>query len=195
MKQAASSTHPDSLTLESESRGLDWLRAWALYSPNAVAFECADSLSMRGQPGERVYTYGALYYLTCRLASHLETEFGVKKGDRVTVLSTNDLEYVALFFAIQRLGATMVPINYRLAAREIDHILGDSESKLLVFQTQYIATLAQTKNAPAKTWLLDRAVDRDRQCRHAGFGGIAVFDQVVVGARPQRERRGGVAVP
>ena len=43
--------------------------------------------------------------------------------------------------------------------------------------------------------LLDRAVDRDRKCQHAGFGGFAVFDQVVVGARPQRERRGGIAVP
>lgn len=134
---------------DSESRGLDWLRAWALYSPNAVAFECADT--------PRVFTYGSLYYVTCKLAAYLETEFGVRKGDRVTILSTNDLEYVALFFAIQRLGAIMVPINYRLAAREIDHILKDSESKLLVFQTQYIATLAQTKNGPSRSWLLDRA--------------------------------------
>ncbi len=168
MTTAHSTTaNTDRSALESETHSLDWLRAWALYSPNAVAFECAESLESLAKPGtrspetlsSRVYTYGALYYLTCKLAAHLESEFDIRKGDRVTVLSTNELEYVALFFAIQRLGATMVPINFRLAAREIDYILGDSDSKLLVFQTQYLATIAQTANAPKRTWLLDRAVD------------------------------------
>ncbi|RYZ68638.1 MAG: AMP-dependent synthetase, partial [Proteobacteria bacterium] len=70
--------------------------------------------------------------------------------------SKNELEYVALFFAIQRLGAIMVPINFRLAAREIDHILRDSDSKLLVVQKQFADTIAHVANAPKHVWRLDQ---------------------------------------
>lgn len=139
---------------------LDWLRARALVSPNAVAFENADSSA--GVAGDR-YTYGSLYYLTCRLATKLESDFAIKRGDRICILSINNLEYVALFFAIQRLGAIMVPINYRLTAREIDFVLNEADAKLLIVQNDFAATVAQTSSAPSRTWPLDKPGSGDQR--------------------------------
>ena len=128
---------------------MDWLERWAQFSPEAIAFQDADSAA--------VYSYADLFYLSCVLASHLRSQYGIERGDRLAVLSLNELEYVALFFACQRLGAILVPVNYRLAPREMDHVLIDSEPKLFVLQESYLATLKQLRHAPEKTWFMDGA--------------------------------------
>lgn len=107
----------------------DWVKKWSLYSPLATAFK-------DGSSGEE-YSYSLLYFLSCKLAAKLRRDFAVKPGDRVAVLSTNELEYLPLFFATQRLGAILVPVNFRLTAREVSHILEDSDAKLLVIQNQF----------------------------------------------------------
>ncbi len=105
---------------------LDWLKRWNLYSPNAVAIK-------DGETG-REYSYADFYRYTNITAHLLKTEYGISKGDRVAVLATNELEYVFLFFALQRLGAILVPINFRLTVREVDHIITDCSPKLLIRQ-------------------------------------------------------------
>jgi fatty-acyl-CoA synthase len=57
---------------------------------------------------------------------------GVKARDRVAVLMMNKLEQIESFFAVCRLGAICVPVNFRLAAPEVDYILADSGSNLLL---------------------------------------------------------------
>jgi fatty-acyl-CoA synthase len=128
---------------------LDWLKKWAQFSPAAIALK-------EFETGQQ-YSYGALYYLSCNLASHLVNYFHIRRGDRVAVLATNEMEYVPLFFAIQRAGAIMVPINFRLTGREITHILRDSGSTLLVYQRQFIDVLetVETKALPDEKWPLD----------------------------------------
>lgn len=115
----------------------DWLKKWARYSPKAIAFKDADT----GQE----YSYAALFYLSCRLASHLSSKYEIKRGDRVAILATNELEYLPLFFAIQRLAAIMVPINFRLTGREISHVLTDSAPEMLVYQRQFAAAIEKTE--------------------------------------------------
>ncbi|CAN5922024.1 long-chain fatty acid--CoA ligase [soil metagenome] len=51
---------------------------------------------------------------------------GVRPGDRVALLALNSDRYLELMYAIPWIGAAMVPINTRLAAREIEYILSDS---------------------------------------------------------------------
>jgi fatty-acyl-CoA synthase len=127
----------------------DWLKKWAMYSPNSVSLQCAETSA--------TYTYGELYYLSCKIAAHLQNHFEIKPGDRIAVLSTNELEYVPLFFAAQRLGAILVPINFRLTSREIDHILEDSGASVLVAQTAFQETVENLnpKNVPDKRWPIE----------------------------------------
>src|SRR5712675_1905602 len=59
-------------------------------------------------------------------ASALKAEFGLSRGDRVAILSLNRPDYLVLLYACARLGAMLVPLNWRLAAAEQMFILSDA---------------------------------------------------------------------
>lgn len=88
-----------------------------------------------GETGREV-RYADFFREALRGAEALRS-LGVARGDRVAVLSPNELEYVFLFFAAQRLGAVLVPINYRLTSREVEHILNDSSAKVLIYHPEF----------------------------------------------------------
>jgi acyl-CoA synthetase (AMP-forming)/AMP-acid ligase II len=57
---------------------------------------------------------------------------GVGAGDRIVVLSFNNLEFVALYGAAARLGAIVVPINWRLSDDEIAYVAADAAPTIVV---------------------------------------------------------------
>jgi acyl-CoA synthetase (AMP-forming)/AMP-acid ligase II len=71
-----------------------------------------------------------------RLANAMAT-LGIGHGDRIGMLAFNEPEYYDMYFGLGKIGATLVPVNYRLAGPEIQYILSDSESKVLVFGPEY----------------------------------------------------------
>jgi len=66
-----------------------------------------------------------------RLAAGL-AGLGVGIGDRIAVLAPNSLEFCDLFGAAARLGAILVPVNARLSAEEIGHVIEDVEPAVVV---------------------------------------------------------------
>ena len=109
----------------------DWFERWALYAPQAPAITDEES-------GRR-FTYARAAEIIRRLAGVLQDEYGVRRGDRIAVLATNEVEYVFLFFAAQKAGAILVPMNFRLTATELAYILGDADPRLFVYQRQFAA--------------------------------------------------------
>jgi fatty-acyl-CoA synthase len=107
---------------------LDWLAQWELYSPDKVALK--DVLHSKD------YTYQDCYRLANFFAADLKAS-GLQKGDRVAVFAHNRIETIILFFALQRLGAILVPINFRLTPSETDYVISDSGSKLLFFDPEF----------------------------------------------------------
>jgi len=81
--------------------------------------------------GDEVRTHAELHDRAARFASLLAAG-GVKAGDRVALLLHNRIEFVEALLACHRLAAVAVPINFRLAADEIEYILDDSEALALV---------------------------------------------------------------
>ncbi|BEQ14700.1 class I adenylate-forming enzyme family protein [Desulfoferula mesophila] len=79
----------------------------------------------------RRYTYAQLAQDIDHLAHLLGNELKIVKGDRVACLSLNREEIITLFFAASRLGAVLVPLNFRLAAGEFDYYLNDCSPKAL----------------------------------------------------------------
>jgi fatty-acyl-CoA synthase len=71
---------------------------------------------------DRSYTYAELDAVVDRTANAL-TARGVARSDRVALLSHNDDGYVVLTFALARLGAIAVPVNFMLQAGEVAYIL------------------------------------------------------------------------
>ncbi|MEZ5103556.1 MAG: AMP-binding protein [Draconibacterium sp.] len=80
--------------------------------------------------GEENYTYQQMGN-DIDLLADLLTELGVKRGDKVAILSTNMPNWGVAFFSVSVLGAIVVPILPDFHANEIKTILEHSESKLL----------------------------------------------------------------
>ena len=62
---------------------------------------------------------------------------GLKKGDRIGILSQNCYEFVLLYGAAAKLGAIMLPINWRLTPSEVEYILEDGKPRLLFVGPDY----------------------------------------------------------
>ena len=94
-------------------------------------------------------TYAGLVARAAAAARCLRTAHGVGVGDRVAVLARNHPETLVLLLACARLGAMLVPINWRLAAPEVAWIVADAEPRVLAVDA------ASAPLAPAGTSLLD----------------------------------------
>ena len=107
--------------------------------------------------GDETWTYAALNSEVNRLANGL-LALGVAKGDRVAVLGRNCVEYVVCYFALAKLGAIMVPVNFWYRAGEVRYTLDQSGSTWLLVDAQFGAIAAEAADMLAATTL--RAVVR-----------------------------------
>jgi len=98
----------------------DVLRRTAGRLPEKTAIVCGDTS----------WTYAQFDRLCNRLANGL-AGIGVKAGDRVAILSRNSHAFAAMRFALARLGAVLVPINFMLNAEEAAYILRHAGARLL----------------------------------------------------------------
>jgi len=78
----------------------------------------------------------------CNRTADLLARAGVRVGDRVALLLMNGIEFVESFFAIAKLGAIVVPLNWRLAPDELAFILGDSGARTLIFGAEFAAVVS-----------------------------------------------------
>ena len=109
----------------------DALRRTALRLPQKLGIVC----------GNTSWTYAEFDAIVSRLAAGL-SGIGVKSGDRVAVLARNSHGFAALRFALARMGAVMVPINFMLKAEEVAYILRHAGAETLATDTG-LADLAQ----------------------------------------------------
>lgn len=88
---------------------------------------------------ERRWTYTELDRAVNRVARAL-IEAGVHSGDRVGAYGRNSDAYALAWLACTRIGAVHVPINYALGAEELDYILRQSGCRVLLNDTDLVAT-------------------------------------------------------
>ena len=86
-------------------------------------------------------SYAAFNVRIAQTARALRSEFGVNRGDRVAILSLNRPDYLVLLYACARLGAMLVPLNWRLAVAEQLFILSDAAIKVLVLEQAFAGIL------------------------------------------------------
>ncbi|MBY0547990.1 MAG: AMP-binding protein [Candidatus Obscuribacterales bacterium] len=99
-------------------------------------------------------TYSDLMSRAAAIGLQLK-KVGVKRADRVAVLFPNHPDYVASFFAVAGLGATIVPVNPLLRSEEIAHILSDSGAEtLIVFETAVGEALKSQDVVPSLKFML-----------------------------------------
>ncbi|WP_341996534.1 o-succinylbenzoate--CoA ligase [Microbacterium sp. LWH7-1.2] len=108
----------------------DWLVKRRLKSPEKTAIISAG----------HALTYREFADSADGVASLL-AEQGIVKGDRVAVLGNNSAEFLVLMFGVLRIGAVLVPVNVRLAAPEISHVLRDSGARMLLHDAEFTTTV------------------------------------------------------
>jgi long-chain acyl-CoA synthetase len=89
--------------------------------------------------GERELTYAQLDERSNRLAQALLAG-GLHEGSRVAYLGRSAPEVIELLFAVAKIGAVIVPLNWRLSPRELAGVLADAEAPLLIADTAYRQT-------------------------------------------------------
>lgn len=82
-------------------------------------------------------TYGQLAGRSARVAALLWHNWGVRPGDRVAWLGLNHPDLLVLLFALARLGAVLLPLNFRLAPAEWDGQLRDCRPTHLVHDAHW----------------------------------------------------------
>jgi fatty-acyl-CoA synthase len=125
-------------------------------------------VALEDAPGGRTLTYAELDTRAGKAAASMAAQ-GVGGGDRVAVLSRNRIEFFELLFACAKLGAVLVPLNWRMPPAELDGLIADAAPALLFhgageagavaalaapppavdFDRDYEALLAE---APARAW-------------------------------------------
>jgi len=81
-----------------------------------------------------------------RLA-HVLMGLGVQKGDKVALMMQNTDRYCFAFFAIMKAGGVAVPMNYRLAPPEARYVLEHSDSKVLIFDPEYLPLVREIRGS------------------------------------------------
>ena len=102
------------------------LARWARKTPDTEAFVFKD----------KRYTYSQFNDRVNRLANGL-MGLGIEKGDRVAVLFMNCMEILECYFALAKIGAVVVPNNFRFTGRELQYQVDQSDSKALIFSEMF----------------------------------------------------------
>src|SRR5215472_13815352 len=103
----------------------------AAFTPEKVAIRYAGT----------ALTYAQFAARIAAAARALKSRLGVGRGDRVAILAANHPDYLVLLYACARLGAMLVPLNWRLAAPEQMFILKDASVSALLVQDAFAAVV------------------------------------------------------
>ena len=103
------------------------------------------------------FTYADMPDLAARWAGVLE-DHGVRRGDRVAVMSENRLEVLELFLGCAWSGALLVPLNTAARGLQLQHMLDDAAPAVLALEHDVADRLGAVAALPAsleRVWLLD----------------------------------------
>jgi O-succinylbenzoic acid--CoA ligase len=112
----------------------DWIASRAITIPDGAALVV----------GGKTWTFAELDAEITRTARRLAT-LGVRPWDRVATLLHNGLAAAILPHATLRIGATLVPLNTRLSAPEIEWLAGDTQPRVVIAEGRTIGQLENVR--------------------------------------------------
>ena len=90
----------------------------------------------------KISTYGEVHSRSNRIASGL-VRYGAREGTRVGLIAKNRPEIFEVLFATRKLGAVMVPVNWRLSPVEIGYILANSGAEIVFASSEFLDAVGQ----------------------------------------------------
>ncbi len=89
---------------------------------------------------DRAITYKQLADLISKLAQSL-IDIGIEKNERIAIYLPKTIESVVSLFAVPSMGAVFVPINPTLKAHQVQYILNDCDTRVLITSSDRLKTL------------------------------------------------------
>jgi acyl-CoA synthetase (AMP-forming)/AMP-acid ligase II len=132
----------------------NWVDALVKLYGDRTAFALDHPIHYPGFSGE-IMSYRDVGAMVNRMAHALRT-LGVRRGDRVGMITINRIEMAFVNFAAGKIGAIPVPMNFMLRPAEIDYIMRKSGAELLVTdRTVFDMQIQNTGEIPAvKRWAM-----------------------------------------
>lgn len=109
-------------------------------------------------------------------AARLQTA-GLKKGDRIALLSESSSDWVLGFLAAELAGATVIPLDSKLEKQELSHIFSHSEPQVILTSAKFktwARDLRLLNSRPAKVIQLEDLLCLDTQSERPEFKRIAM---------------------
>jgi len=89
----------------------------------------------------RTFTWKEFNDKINRTANYLSKELGVKKGDFVMHLQNNSLEWLITYFGIIKLGALIVPLNFRFIGSDILYAAEVCDPKVFIIESEFLPVI------------------------------------------------------
>ena len=122
---------------------------------NICDFLAANASAMPDHPaivdGERELTYAELNDRVLRIAGHLRA-LGVDRGDRVAVALKDHAEHVAVIFAIARVGATVLSLEWRSSPAQREATAGRFRAKMTIVEGPGLGSSSKEVIALDEEW-------------------------------------------
>lgn len=123
------------------------------------------TLNSRRHPGklalifeEKEYTYLEFNKLVNRLANGL-MDLGIKKGEKVALMLKNSDHFPISYYALAKIGAVIVPMNFRLVASEVSYILDQADCIAVITDEDLAQTIEMSrKDVPAVRHIISAPV-------------------------------------
>jgi acyl-CoA synthetase (AMP-forming)/AMP-acid ligase II len=129
-------------------------------------------------------TYAQMEERANRLAHHL-AEHGIGPGDHVGIYAQNSVEWVETLWAVFKLRAVWVNINYRYVEDELAYLFDNADLKALVFQREYAPRVRGVlENLPMLT---DSVVIEDGSGADLEGLGSVDYEQAMASGSPARD--------
>jgi len=90
--------------------------------------------------GDLRLTYAQFFERCDRWSSTLQ-KLGVAKGDRIAYIAPNTHAQLESFYAVPRIGAVLVPVNYRLTADDFVYLINHSGARVVCAHSDYLAAI------------------------------------------------------
>ncbi|MCK5311964.1 MAG: AMP-binding protein, partial [Desulfobacteraceae bacterium] len=91
--------------------------------------------------GRKTFTWKEFNDEINRLANYLSKEMGVEHGDYVMHLQNDSLNWLVTYFAIIRLGAVVVPLNFRFESSDILYAAKVCDPKVFIFGSEFLGVV------------------------------------------------------
>jgi long-chain acyl-CoA synthetase len=106
----------------------------------ASALRHPDKTAIRHENGR--ITYQELDRASNRFANGL-TDLGLSYGDRCMVMMPNSIDYIALYYALAKMGIEIIPVNFLFRSHELFHIFKDAGPKAFIGAEAYLEEISR----------------------------------------------------